>query len=328
MLSLGVIVPVRNSMKYLPAHLRQMNGWADLAQEIVVVDSQSTDGSVQCIREQLRHPRLTFLEHPPGLYASWNFGISRLATEYTYIATTGDTVTRDGLQSLVEAAERLKSDVVVSPPEFIAAPGASVPRVRWPVEELIEALAIKEPRVIDSWDLFAYGIMYAIGRGLNGVLGSSASNIYRTRTLQAFPFPEDCGSVGDTFWGLLNAFHVRFAISPIRCSTFLLHPKESEMTVETFNQLTERAITLSSQVLEEQNRAPASNGKGARLGKLLQELRLYRQCYSRLEGYRRSQIPWIINPRAWQTRRRRNVHRNNLRTITRDIYNNESLQLC
>jgi glycosyltransferase involved in cell wall biosynthesis len=315
-------------MEYLPAHIRQMNAWADLAEEIVVVDSQSADGSLQYIREHLQHPRISMLDHPPGLYASWNFGISRLRTQHAYIATTGDTITREGLQTLVETAEQLRSDVLVSPPEFVDPSGSRVEGMKWPVEELIVALGVKEPRVIDQWEVFAYAIVYAIGRGLNGVLGSSASNIYRTEVLQAFPFPEDCGSVGDTFWGLANAFHVKFAISPRCCSTFLLHPKTSELPIQTFNEFCERAIVLSCQVLEKHKQSNHGNGKGARLEELLYELGLYRRYQSRLEGYRRSPLPWILNPRAWQTRSHRNFHRNNLRTITRAIYQNESLQLC
>jgi glycosyltransferase involved in cell wall biosynthesis len=46
MLPLGVVIPTKNSMPYLPSHLEAMREWQDLAEEIVVVDSFSTDGSV------------------------------------------------------------------------------------------------------------------------------------------------------------------------------------------------------------------------------------------------------------------------------------------
>jgi glycosyltransferase involved in cell wall biosynthesis len=57
-----------------------LRSWLDLAQEVVVVDSESSDGTVEFLQSELRHPNLRFLSHPPGLYQSWNFGIRNLNT--------------------------------------------------------------------------------------------------------------------------------------------------------------------------------------------------------------------------------------------------------
>ena len=45
-------------------------------QEVIVVDSFSTDGTIELIKAELRHPQLKIMAHPPGLYQSWNHGIA------------------------------------------------------------------------------------------------------------------------------------------------------------------------------------------------------------------------------------------------------------
>src|SRR5277367_523651 len=101
MLPLGVVIPTKNSMPYLPAHLEKLREWQDLAQEIVVVDSFSADGTVDFLKSNLAHPKISFLSHPPGLYQSWNHGVGHISARHTYISTTGDTITRAGIEKLV-----------------------------------------------------------------------------------------------------------------------------------------------------------------------------------------------------------------------------------
>ena len=117
---IGVVLPTLNCASLLPAHLESMQPWLDLVSEIVVVDSHSNEGTVELIRERLKHPALRVHLHPRGLYQSWNFGLSRLRTKYAYISTVGDSITRAGLQHLHATAEKLDCDVVVSKPRFIA----------------------------------------------------------------------------------------------------------------------------------------------------------------------------------------------------------------
>src|SRR5579871_4067780 len=104
MLPLGVVIPVKNSRPALPDHVAGLREWLAEAEQVVVVDSESTDGTVEYLREHLQHPRLTFTSHPPGLYASWNHGIAQIQSRYVYLATAGDTITRKGLGRLVETA--------------------------------------------------------------------------------------------------------------------------------------------------------------------------------------------------------------------------------
>src|ERR1041384_5007985 len=134
--SIGVLIPTRDSAALLPAHLESIKSWIDLAAEIVVVDSNSTDGTLEILRQNLEHPTVQILSHPPGLYQSWNFGIQNVAAEFVYISTVGDSITRDGIEHLAAVARELRSDVVVSKPWFIDEAGAPRPDDRWAIDDI------------------------------------------------------------------------------------------------------------------------------------------------------------------------------------------------
>src|SRR5262245_61645413 len=122
-LAIGVVIPTLNCAEQMPAHVAALNEWIDLAADVVVVDSESTDGTPEFLRANLRHPAIRFFTRPRGLYQAWNFGIAQLRSEFAYISTAGDTITRAGIIHLAEAAQRLGADVVISPPRFVAEAG-------------------------------------------------------------------------------------------------------------------------------------------------------------------------------------------------------------
>ena len=61
MLPISVLIPTRNSMSLLPGHVESLREWIDLAQEVVVVDSDSTDGTVEFVKRELTNPNIRFL---------------------------------------------------------------------------------------------------------------------------------------------------------------------------------------------------------------------------------------------------------------------------
>jgi hypothetical protein len=54
----------------------------------------------------------------------------------------------------------------------------------------------------------------------HGLLGSSASNLYRTSLLQSHPFPSDFGHCGDTAWGITISPLAQVAFTPQSCAKF------------------------------------------------------------------------------------------------------------
>ena len=304
-LPIGVLMPTRDAMRYLPNHVQSVAAWLDVVEEVVVVDSHSKDGTVEFLKRNLRHPNLRILTHPPGLYQSWNHGIAQLRSKYTYVSTIGDSITREGLEHLVEAAERTQCDVLVSPPVFTGDYQHDLSEVRWPVHKIIERLSITQPELLDPAGAFSAAVFYAVSCGLQGILGSSASNLYRTPVLQEFPFPTDVGSTGDVLWGVMNALKAKIAVTPFAFSTFLFHPASYDPNTAEFNRKLASQINVKAvEILDRELASPnGSNHENLRiLRQLLEYTKSYRSHKLGLEAMRRSWFPWYLRPRAWRER--------------------------
>jgi glycosyltransferase involved in cell wall biosynthesis len=207
-------------MAYLPRHLELMKEWLPLVQEVVVVDSESTDGTVEFLKKELRSATARYFQHPPGLYQSWNFGVSQCASKYVYLSTVGDSITPTGLQRLSDTAEGFHCDLVVSPPKIVNEQGRELIKP-WPIFDLIKNLRLAGPVSLSGPDalLFAFICLH------QAILGNSASNLYRTDCLKRAPFPTDFARGGDVGWGLRFAAETTLGILPNVFSTFLLHSK-------------------------------------------------------------------------------------------------------
>src|SRR5207248_1354657 len=131
----------------------------DLAEEVIVVDSYSSDGTFEFLQTELRHPGLKLFQCPPGLYQAWNNGIGQLHAKYTYVSTIGDSITRQGLEHLVATAETLGSDVVISRPEFVSTEGTPLDDRRWPVHELVDSARITRIVHLEPWHAFLVAIL-------------------------------------------------------------------------------------------------------------------------------------------------------------------------
>ena len=300
-LPIAVLIPTRNSGALLPGHLQSLREWVDLAEEIVVVDSHSHDGTQEMLRAGLSHPRVTFLTHPPGLYQSWNFGIQNVSAKYVYVATVGDPISRRGIQHLYEVAEEFQSDIVISKPDFIGAAGQPLPGDHWPIDVILNGLKIERPQLLSTAELFVFTASNPWG----AVLGSSASNLYLASCLKARPFPTEYGTAGDVAWGIQNVFEVTLAVTPERISSFRQHEKAyalSEYHVESL--IPKLSQLVQTVVARKKETNPA-------VLPLLQEIRWleHKQALDaltlwklKLEEYRNGFIPWFLIPAAWAAR--------------------------
>ena len=315
---ISVLIPTRNCAAFVPGHIESLRSWIDLAEEIVVVDSHSADGTVELLRAGLSHPRIRFLDHPPGLYQSWNFGIQNAAAKYTYISTVGDSITRDGVEKLFNAAEQFQSDVVISKPRFIDEDGTPLADDRWPIDVIIDRLGIRHPRVLSTIEQFVLAVTNTWG----AILGSSASNLYRTDCLKARPFPIDFGTAGDGGWGIINVFDVTIAVTPERFSTFRRHEKTYSLAEYPMDDLSTRLFRLTQTVIAQQraaNPALAAMLDKVRWPELERELESRLNGQARLEALRRASFPWYLNPAAWRVRCARNHAENQIDSMVAAI---------
>ncbi len=314
--SIGVLLPTRNCAALLPGHLEAMTAWCDLAKEIVVVDSFSQDGTVEFLRANLRHPGLKFLSHAPGLYQSWNHGIQNLRSQYTYISTVGDAVTRPGVEHLRDVAEQLQCDVVISKPAFIDADGKALSAPAWPIDDIRESLQLKEPVALSGMGLFLFALLNCT----RALLGSSASNLYRTACLQQRPFPTDFGTVGDGAWGIMNAFAVRLGVTLETGSTFRFHPKSYAASEYAVPELSDKLFRLACESLRQQlARQPElqTTVDRLRLREIIETVDKHLACQRQLERTRQLPWPWIFNPGAWLARWHRGRNDRRLRQLKR-----------
>lgn len=301
MLPLGVVIPTKNSMPYLPRHVEGLRPWLDLAAEVVVVDSHSTDGTLDFLRAHLKHPALRFTSHPPGLYASWNHGIAQISAPYVYLATTGDTITREGIGQLVATAESLVCDVVISRPNFCDLSGQIGPATRWPVDDLIATLGIQQAYRLRPVEAVVFAVVHAA----DALTGSCASDVFRTKVLQRHPFSADFGLSGDTAWSWMHAGEVSYGVVPDRVSTFLRHPTGASATEKRSFLAARRADVVLRAAMDSWRRTGVMTEQTlsrALWEELMAWLTSYLDAKAAFDRNRRGSTPWVLNPRAWRNR--------------------------
>lgn len=291
-------------MPYLPRHVAGLRPWLDLAAEVVVVDSFSTDGTVDFLRANLAHPALRFLTHPPGLYASWNHGIAQIGSKYVYIATTGDTITRAGVCQLVEAAESLACDVVISRPSFCDVAGQTMPDKQWPVDDVIATLDVKQPRRLQPFEAVVFAAVHAT----DALTGSCASDLFRTEILRRHPFPTDFGLSGDAAWNWTHGAEVIYGVVPDKFSTFALHPTSASVAERQSLLAARRADAVLRVAMDSWRRTGAITEHSlphALWEDLMTCLTAYFDAKAAFDQNRRHSVPWVLNAQAWRNRTRR-----------------------
>ncbi|WP_158279928.1 glycosyltransferase family 2 protein [Coraliomargarita sinensis] len=317
MLDISVIIPTRNSMGHLKAHLNALLPWLSEVKQVVVVDSESTDGTVEYFHEHLSHPNLVFIEHPPGLYESWNAAIQRVEANYLHFATVGDVMPFESLVELYQIAVNEDADVVLSPPEIVM-PDGQRNFAGWPIHRYCEALSSNEPYVLPSVERFIWNVHALPGT----LIGSSSSNLYRTSVLKSEPFPCEYGHAGDSAWAIARPHTERWVVAPAVESIFIKHassgrqrwgsvlsrPKLYQLAVDAF-----RTLSRSTK---------ADEPGYSLLGELHLLLEMYVQKGQLVEEWnsvREGAIPWFLQPRAIGLRRKRKQLDLKLRCLADDL---------
>jgi hypothetical protein len=304
--SLGVIIPVLNCRARLERHLGSVRAWIDLADQVVVVDSFSTDGSWEYLRQNLRHPRISFYQQPPGLWDCWNFALRNLQTEFAYISTAGDRISRDGLADLLVTARNLSCDLLASRPRFLLENGREIER-RWPLHDYLSRMEISNPGRVEPMHAFLCGVLEIP----EGFFGSAASNILRVAAFQRFPFPANYGHLGDSAWVIKHAFDVTIGVTPGVVSEFLIHPNAGQMDEQEKMRFLESLTELARRTLALQSGIPGASELSLGLAELLELRKTLRERQLVLDRCKGNGWP-IFNPGVWRARANRNGQRKEL----------------
>lgn len=289
-------------MPYIQKHITALNEWIGRVQEVVVVDSESTDGTIEYIKAHLSHINVVYLDHPPGLYESWNAAIQQVSSQYTYIATINDNMPFETLLSLYKAAENYGADVVLSEPTIFSPRGSRKPK-QWPIHRFVQSHELAEPYVISPLELLVWNSI-----GLPGTLiGSSASNLYRTSALHEQPFPYDYGHAGDSAWALLSMISKKWVFVPFGRSTFLHHGGECRNKLG--RSLRKKLHLLASLQAEHISEKLVDDADAAEVFSALTKLSICREQREELvleyNKYRSGRFPWFLLPRVWMLRARK-----------------------
>jgi hypothetical protein len=234
------ILPCKNNRLELPLHCQQIASWIPRVAQVVVVDS-STDGSLEFLKKTLTAPHIEFHSVPPGLYQAWNFGVDRSLQEFSYFSTVGDTIDIDGLEHLYHSASTHHLDLVVSPPAMVDAAGQTVTEF-WPIHEFVSIMNTEfcVPNQAEAIRWLTAFLPFTL-------LGSSASNLYRTKLLKHTPFPTDFGHGGDAAFGVMIAGSAKMGITRRVCSRFVAHGPGREISAAEQVQVAKRFSLLLQQ---------------------------------------------------------------------------------
>jgi glycosyltransferase involved in cell wall biosynthesis len=303
----------------MEAHIDSMLPWLDGVHEVIVVDSNSTDGTVEIILRRISHPNLQIHQRPRGLYQAWNYGIEKIQSKYTYISTVGDSITALGIDHLLEVAEMHGADVVVSSPKFINEDGSSSRTPpSFPIENLLKKWGTDEPRLLKCMECFEL----IVSNFPNAILGSSASNLYKTEGIKHSPFPTSYGTSGDGAWGMAHGLNHRIAVTPECFSTFRVHEKSYSKSEYAVDDLNDRLLNLleegSGQWISK-NADKISTTTALMIREVLDLLKSSFISQKDLEARRRQSWPWALNPWAWNARARRAKIRQRIKMLTNSL---------
>jgi len=216
-LPISVVLPTLNCRHKLCAHIDSCRAWLGCVAEVVVVDSNSTDGSLEFLRDALQIYNAKFLSTAPGLYAAWNRGVQEGGQPYVYFSTIGESISDEGLHKLLGWCEAHNLDVAISTPHIVN-PDGSPTATSWPIHEMAEFL--NRQGEIYLPDQLVAGLLGGVFLP-RSIMGSSASNLYRRSALVEYPFPENVGAQGDVLWGAKFLGKLRVGLSGEQFSTFL-----------------------------------------------------------------------------------------------------------
>lgn len=217
-LPVTAVIPTFNCRPKLEGHMKNARKWLPFVREIIAVDSESSDGTYEYLEETLACYDAKIITVGPGLYAAWNKGVSLATQPYVYFSTVGEIISLEGLKKLYTQASRANTDVIISPPAMVSDNGTSCEK-RWPIHDVTDHMSARlgDCYVPDRGET----ILLFAGSLPETILGSSASNLYRTIYLQTNPFPTDVGSEGDVFWGIRNMSTIKIALLLDCFSSFL-----------------------------------------------------------------------------------------------------------
>lgn len=293
-----VLVPAYECAANIQPHAISLSPLRQQGLKIFWIVTPSKDKTEKVVQEICSKYRDVFFEAPKGLYRSWNFGISKISTDFTYISTINDFPIQTNIFQLLENLNKNQSDICFSPPAPLCIDGTRNLFVRrWPVYKYKSFLRSFSGKLLPKTSVIAM----QVNSNLSCLVGSWASVLARTSVLQRFPFPENSGHHADSIWFYNHLLDINLSFEKTPVAFF--DPLSSSKKVEfSDSELTYQYRRCVVKLFGEARK---------RRLKLSRSFKLFRHFYSLLSilNKKRGAHPkrfWWINPYLWVLRLRKN----------------------
>lgn len=290
-----ILVPAYQCAGQLLAHSQSLQKYRALGCPIIWVVSPSPDRSDTVAEEICIQTGDSFLLSPPGLYASWNFGVAHVKTPFLSFSTINDSYINTGLIQMAGLLQNNQADLCFSPPVMR---GISQRDIDWPVL-VYPGLFKKRANSIISHEFL---LIMQILSGLSCVLGSWASILARSSFLKSRPFPTDFGHYGDTAWFYRSLLDSRICYIDEPISIFTVQDLCDSRKTDGLKMQNDRKC-LADELMTKAYKAGLNPDKFFRYQK---SFLCAGFMLNNLRGFHPRRF-WWINPRAWILRFQRST---------------------
>lgn len=215
-LPVTAIIPTYNCREALVDHIEKSKSWLPCVAEIIAIDGGSFDGTIEVLHKLLKKYNARIICIERGLYKGWNSAVKNSNQKYTYFSTIGDIINKEGIRTLYNVIESNHLDLVISTPKMINEDGSNA-NVMWPIHYLKNYIGNKSELLVIEDNLKE---ILAASFIPESIIGSSASNIYKTEILKQMPFPEQYDKCGDVVWLINNILLLKVGLIFEELSSF------------------------------------------------------------------------------------------------------------
>lgn len=181
---ISAVIPVRNGMPYITETIESLRRQTRKADEIVVVDNCSTDGTSEYLCKQAD---IRVIHQPQSVSAphNWTTAAQSATGDYTKVLCADDTLLPSCLESQYEILDTNPDCAMTAARRQVIGPDSSV---------LVKAIGLSSLQGVVSGDR---ALRRGLSRGTN-LFGEVAAVMFRTNVLQAqLPWPDDAGYATD-----------------------------------------------------------------------------------------------------------------------------------
>ena len=242
---LSICLPTRNSARFLDPRLKSILNQTFDEWHVVVVDTSSTDGTLDMIRDLIPEAKRTMCTSDPGLYQAWNSCVSHSTGELIHFATSDDCENASFYEKLISIYRATQCDMVHSLWGTIDETGREV---RMPATPMVRLFGCVPSRVYrkDPVANFLANLLLATTAG-----PSNSALLKRDLFCRFGGFPSNYGAIGDRGWYLraslaattycldetLAYWRVRSGQATIGYGRFDFYRQEASIIPDTLDQM-------------------------------------------------------------------------------------------